>query len=85
MSEIGEIFGAMREAGRERRRSNLERSTALLQERGVRFESNNGGIHLIVRGGGLVVDYWPSTGLFIVRGSGRKGRGGFNLLEKVGA
>lgn len=82
MSEMGEVFGALREMRREKKADNLASSTALLESRGVAFESKNGGVHLIVRGNDLTVDFWPSTGKWIVRG-GREGRGVFKLMRIV--
>jgi hypothetical protein len=82
VSELGEIFEGWRDQRREKKAGNRASSTALLQERGVQFESKNDGVHLIVRGNGAVVDFWPSTGKFIVRG-GRTGRGVFKLLRIV--
>lgn len=82
MSEMGEMFNDWRAMKRQKKRENLVNSTDLLRERSVEFESHNGGVHLIVRGAGLVVDFWPSTGKFIVRG-GKTGRGVFKLLRLV--
>jgi len=81
-TELGELFGAYRESRREKKRDNLDSSTQLLIDRGVQFESKNFGVHLIVRGNSKVVDFWPSTGKFIVRG-GHTGRGVFKLLRVV--
>ncbi|MFK2876938.1 hypothetical protein [Rhodanobacter hydrolyticus] len=82
MSDMGEMYADWRAMKREKKASNLASSTDLLRERGVDFEQKNDGVHLIVRGVGNVVDFWPSTGKFIVRG-GRTGRGVFNLLRIV--
>jgi hypothetical protein len=82
MSDIGEMFDGWRELRREKKRSNQSNSTELLRERGVEFESKNSGVHLIVKGNGRVVDFWPSTGKYIVRG-GKTGRGVFKLLRIV--
>lgn len=82
MSDMGEMYADWRAMKREKKASNLASSTDLLRERGVDFEQKNDGVHLIVSGAGKVVDFWPSTGKFIVRG-GRTGRGVFNLLRIV--
>lgn len=42
--------------------------------------SNNGGIHLVIGD----FDFWPSTGLFKNRKTGKKGRGVFNLIKVLG-
>lgn len=96
MSEIGEDFAALRESGREKKRSNLARSTQLLRDRGIKFESSNGGVHLVIRNAGRVFDFWPSTGtwrerdnqlapgsLAVHRASVRSGRGVFDLLKEM--
>lgn len=81
MSELGELFGAMREASKDKREQNTEKSTQLLVDRGVNFDSNNYGRHLVVKDSGLIIDFWPSTGKWTVRGSGKYRRGVFNLLK----
>jgi len=62
--------------------SNLEFSTNLLLEKDVSFESKSEGLQLIVKGQGKIVDFYPTTGLFIVRG-GKRGRGVKQLLKLV--
>ena len=88
MSEIAEDFCALREARQEKRRENTERSTALLNSRGVAFVSKNAGAHLIVSHRGVIVDFWPATGLWIPRDTRHpRGRGVkplLTFLEKVG-
>lgn len=85
MSELGEIYSAMREAGREKRASNRDTSPAILARHGVAFETKNDGAHLIVRHGGKVADFWPGTGKYNVRGVKHYRRGVFNLLRDLGA
>ncbi|WP_440984955.1 hypothetical protein ACQHIH_16215 [Xanthomonas sontii] len=88
MSDMGELFSAMREIGRERRASNRETSPQVLQQHGVQFEVKNDGAHLVVRHAGKVADLWPGTGKYRVRRPGGKGekyrRGVFNLLRDLG-
>lgn len=67
MGDMGEIFNDLREMKKEKRASNTEQSTAILQRSGVVFSSPNGGTHLVVLAGPHVVDFWPSTGLWIIR------------------
>lgn len=85
MSELGEIYGAMHEAGRERRASNRESTPDVLRAHGIAFEVKNGGAHLIVNHNNKVADLWPGTGKYQVRGSGKYRRGVFNLLRDLGA
>lgn len=72
-----------RQEAKERREKNRKSSISILQVYGVEFERKNGDVHLIVAHGERVIDFWPSTGKFIERKSGRAGRGVFNLLHKV--
>jgi hypothetical protein len=81
MSEIGEIYGAMKEASQEKRANNRQSSAEILKNKGVEFESKNLGAHLIVTGKKGLIDFWPGTGKFIPRNGGRNGRGVFNLLK----
>lgn len=83
MSELGELFGAMREASKDKREQNTDKSTQLLVDRGVNFDSNNYGRHLVIRDSGLIIDFWPSTGKWTVRESGKYRRGVFNLLKLI--
>lgn len=80
MSDIGEIYKALKNSNNEKRENNRENSTRILKEKGVAFEIKNYGNHLIVEGKESLIDFWPSTGKFITR-NGKTGRGVFNLLK----
>ena len=84
MSEMGEAFNALRDANREKRAQNTASSTQLLIDKGVKFESVNHGVQLIIKQGDTTYDFWPSTGLYISRTPQRRGRGVFNLLKELG-
>jgi hypothetical protein len=84
MGDVGEDMNAWREQKNEKKRNNREYSTQLLIDNGVAFEEKNGGAHLIVESKSGKIDFWPSTGLYMCRESGRKGRGVRNLLKVVG-
>jgi len=75
MSEEAEFWNDLKEIKRDKKRDNTASSTALLQRLGALFESKNNGAHLVVQSGHNVVDFWPSTGLWIVRGEKTKRRG----------
>lgn len=81
-NEVTEMWRDHRLAGQKKKASNQEASTQTLIDEGVKFESKNHGVHLIVQGLKSVIDYWPSTGKFIPRGAGRPGRGIRNLLKQ---
>lgn len=62
-----------------------EEIIAILNRNNVKFESFNDGIHLVVRVGNpqILVDFWPSGGLWLARETGHSGRGVFKLLDFV--
>lgn len=64
-----------------KRQSNTLSSTAMLKESGITFKSSNGGAHLIVKSGKELIDYWPSSGLWIVRGCAKRHRGLKQLIQ----
>lgn len=82
MSEMGELFDEWREAKREKKLDNRASSTEILRQRGIAFTSNSGGIHLVVTGNNKTIDFWPSTGKYIMR-NGSAGRGVFNMIRLI--
>lgn len=84
---MAEDFKALREYRQKKRQSNLGNSTQILKDNSIEFESKNNGVHLIVKGAGKTFDFFPSTGLFILRGINNKvkGRGVYNLMKRLGA
>lgn len=82
MSEAVEFYNDLKVIKAEKRASNREASAAILSRSGIVFESKNEGAHLVVLAGQSVVDFWPGTGLWIVRGGQRK-RGVRNLVKFV--
>lgn len=81
MGDMGEVFNDLKQVKKEKRAANTQSSTEILKAEGFTFLSLNGGAHLVVAGNGIV-DFWPSTGLWIVRG-GKKGRGVKNLIKFI--
>lgn len=90
MGDMADDFNALKTALREqsirKRQHNRESSPQVLERHGVRYESRNGGIHLIVSCGEMgnetVVDFWPGTGKWIARDVAKSnGRGVFRLLK----
>lgn len=80
MGDMGEIFNAMKEASKEKRANNRDRSTEILVVAGIPFVSKNNGAHLIVA---ERYDFWPGTGLWMERGKAKKHRGIRSLIERI--
>lgn len=78
-----EIMRSMKKDSQERRANNRASSTDLLRADGVEFDERNAGAHLIVPAGRDIVDFWPGTGLWIVRGSPVQHRGVHHLLRYI--
>ena len=78
------------EESKVRRGSHRTNSPQLLRDAGIAFEGFNAHAdgthaHLVVTHSGTVVDFWPGTGLWIVRDQARRGRGVFNLIRELSA
>ena len=80
MGDMGDMYNLFAKDRKEKRGSNNRYSTQLLIDSGIKFESKNNGVHLIVEGIKCKIDFWPSTGKFITR-NGKRGRGVFNLIK----
>lgn len=74
-NEVSEMWRAVREHKQKKKRSNLAYSTAQLTAAGLPFDSHNMGVHLVLMKGNQPIDFWPSTGLWWIRGSTNKRRG----------
>ena len=78
-----EDYRAWDKMKQEKRAKNREDSARLLQEAGVPFTPMNDGAHLIVTWRGHVFDFWPGTGLWMMRGSTQRHRGVRKLLKML--
>lgn len=83
MGDMAEIFNDLRAFKQEKRRSNLASSTRLLEHNGIPFTVHNGGIHLVLTKGDQTIDFWPSTGLWWIRGTSNKRRGVKRLMAYI--
>lgn len=83
-NEVSEMWRDYKSARQQKRRSNLKFSTDLLDRHSVRYVKHNGGIHLVIEGKHGPIDFWPSTGLYKERSTGRKLRGIVRLLRELG-
>jgi len=75
-NEEAELWRKHREASQEKKAGNLQNSTQILKDRGVPFKVLSS-IHYRVGDW----DFWASTGLYIHRATGKRGRGVFNLIK----
>jgi hypothetical protein len=80
MGDMGEGWAEWRQAKQEKKRSNMAYSTRQLREAGIEFTMHNSGIHLVLKKGENTIDFWPSTGLWWVRGAQKKCRGITRLI-----
>ncbi len=83
MGDMGDIWKDVNEHRKQKKSDNISSSIEELSNRGVNFKTTDG-IHYIIEGINSLIDYWPSTGLFINRTTHKKGRGIFNLLRCLG-
>ena len=80
---LKDFNAAKRQMQRQKRKANLEYSTKFLERKGIPFKDLNNGVHLRVEAkGGAVIDFWPSTGLWILK-DGTRNRGIFNLYKYI--
>ena len=59
------------------------KANSLLESNNIKFDSKNDGVHLIVYGYDEVIDFYPSTGRWIVRGKQIKSRGVGKLIKRI--
>lgn len=81
MGDVGDDFKALKGMRKLKRQSNTIYSTDKLDELGIKYESKNGGAHLIVEGKHSKIDFWPSTGKFYIRTAKGYSRGINNLIK----
>jgi hypothetical protein len=80
MGDTGDEFRMNKAVSQQRRADNRENSTYLLGDAGIEFVSKNEGAHLIVE---QRIDFWPGTGLWIVRATQHRDRGVKKLIAYV--
>lgn len=74
-SEMAQGWRQFKIARQATRSENRAQGAKFLRQRGVAFESKNGGAHLVVTCcPGRIVDFWPGTGLWMPRIAGMKAR-----------
>ena len=84
MSESGEGFSEMKARRKARNLARKSKSTALLLILGIKFDSKNNGEQLIIMTSKGVIDFYPSTGLYINRASKHRQNGVNELIKQIG-
>lgn len=80
MSDLGDLFKALKEDSKAKKLDNVKASMALLVDAGIEYQVlSHNGPHLRVG----KYDFWPSTGVWIDRESRRKYRGVSNLIRRT--
>ena len=84
--EEGDFYRTWNKLKQEKRWKNHESSMKLLHRFSIDYESRNMDVHIIIQNIEEVpiIDFWPTTGKWIVRNNKRKGRGIFPLLKYLG-
>ena len=83
MGDTGDDYRALNAHNKKKKANNLEKSTKILVDNNIDFESKNNGIHLIIIDfNGDLIDFYPSTGKWITR-KGKSSRGIKNLLRHI--
>ncbi len=83
MGDMGDFFNDWAKTKQEKRASNRDASPKLLADAGIKFSVRNGDAHLIVEAPTGLIDFWPGTGKWIVRGAKRNGRGVRGLIKFI--
>lgn len=85
MSDAIDFYRDMKAYKQEKRAGNRESSASMLQAAGIPFVSKNNGAHLVIVQQTLTVDFWPGTGLWMIRGNDHKRRGVRGLIGFIKA
>lgn len=82
-NEIAETFKEIRKNKQQKRIKNKEHSTKTIQRLNVPYELKNDGLHIIITLPKLTIDFWPSTGKWIVRNKPIQSRGIRKLMQFI--
>lgn len=80
MGDEGEIWNRVKEQRQVKRWDNVDKSLAILKEKGIRYETLNSSVGHYRIGDW---NFWPTTGKFYNPKTGKKGRGVFNLIRYI--
>ena len=81
---MNDTYRLMKERSKVKRAHNKSTSTQFLVSSSIEFRSNDEGTHLIIDEYNTgVIDYWPSTGLWIPRNTKKRHRGIRPLIKYI--
>lgn len=83
MGDMGELFNEYKKDSQVKRNDNVQSSTQLLIDHDIDFTVHNNGYHLIVTYERELIDFWPSTGKWIPRETGKHYRGVRKLIQYI--
>jgi hypothetical protein len=83
MSEISQTYQSIKNYSKAKKQRNKHGSTSLLESNNIKFDSKNNGVHLIIDGCDEIIDFYPSTGLWIIRSKQIKSRGVRKLINRI--
>ncbi len=86
MSDLGDIYRAVRDESRRRRARHRENAPSILNNHGIEFLYKNCGAHLIIIDSHTrqsIADFWPGTGSWKMRDNYAGGRGIFGLITEL--
>ena len=83
MSEVGEMYAALKEQKKAKKESNYDWSVNYLRQLGIDFD--NHGYHLVVKHNGNMADFWPTTGKYNIRVTKEYRRGVKRLVKDLKA
>lgn len=82
MGDMAEVFRAMTANAKDRRIRRYAINMKMMKDYGVEFTSHNNGYHLIIKNGDEIIDFWPSTSRWRIRGK-RSTFGNLSLLKRI--
>jgi hypothetical protein len=80
MADLAEEYRELREINKLARWARYEKSIEALEKSGIPFTEKANG-HCIVGEEDMIFDFWATKGLFIQRGTGKRGNGIENMVK----
>lgn len=86
MSDLADDFRALKEHRRkekEKRHSDSSEAREQIRREALDVEEKNNGLHWIVRTEKETIDFWPTSGRWMVRGNKAQGYDGRSLAKRL--